>query len=118
MTEEIIIDGVNVAGCCYFFKPDNSCDNAKTTSCYCYKTSCYYKQLQRLKQENEALLKQKNGVMATNIKYFMALEEIREIVGQKCNEHLDGATSSDCEDCFLDDIRYKINEVIGNEVGR
>ena len=40
--------------------------------------SSLQKQLRTLEQENEVLLKQKNGIMATNIKYFMALEEIRE----------------------------------------
>lgn len=70
MTEEIIIDSVNVAGCEYALTPKKQCPvkpmyYAKETSCIACKehntklnfcknnTNCYYKQLQRLKQENE-----------------------------------------------------------------
>ena len=56
MTEEIIIDGINVAGCKFVES------NIQTTLCRigaitqrCKENNCYYKQLQRLKQENEDL---------------------------------------------------------------
>ena len=71
MTEEIIIDGVNVAGCEFYFEdngviapdgtperanictsPEKSCEN--NDSCYCNK-NCYHKQLKRLEQENKEL---------------------------------------------------------------
>lgn len=71
MKEKIIIDGVDVAGCEFYFEdngviaPDRtperanictssekSCEN--NDSCYCNK-DCYYKQLKRLEQENEEL---------------------------------------------------------------
>ena len=71
MTEEIIIDGVNVAGCEFAVKPIN--DNR--IKCHCVKgllqinkmyeqpmnglckdnPNCYYKQLKRLEQENKEL---------------------------------------------------------------
>lgn len=70
MTEEIIIDGVNVAGC------EQRSDIHKelladgvikefSNYCYisndgCYGVNCYYKQLKRLEQENEQLKKQYN----------------------------------------------------------
>ena len=73
MTEEIIIDGVDVAGCEFYFEdngviapdgtperanlctsPERSCENSD--SCYCNK-DCYYKQLKRLEQENKKLKK-------------------------------------------------------------
>ena len=76
MTEEIIIDGVNVVGCEYYFEdngviapdgtperanlctsPERSCENSD--SCYCNK-ECYYKQLKRLEQENKELRQQYN----------------------------------------------------------
>lgn len=69
---EIIIDGVNVAECPdfdrYFSKITNQyldkC-NADIDSPYCEgNPNCYYKQLQRLKTENE--------------KYKQALEEVRD----------------------------------------
>ena len=64
MTEEIIIDGVNVKGCKYFktnYKED--CD-VKIDNCCCetyvpcwqeYKKDCYYKQLKRAEIEIEKL---------------------------------------------------------------
>ena len=64
MTEEIIIDGVNVAGCQHL----KECKDVKNPRCLLfdekchrigekeeYEDICYYKQLQRLKQENEKL---------------------------------------------------------------
>ena len=58
MTEEILIDGVNVAGCEHF------CHNVCTEKGFCDDASCklfencLYKQLKRLEQENKALKKQ------------------------------------------------------------
>ena len=55
MTEEVIIDGVNVTGCKDFLEP-NGCDNNDCISFQCDRNyNCQYKQLQRLKQENEEL---------------------------------------------------------------
>ena len=55
MTEEIIIDGVNVEGCKYY-------DYCTTNDCQiddsfrkCEGENCYYKQLRRLEQENKKL---------------------------------------------------------------
>ena len=89
MTEEIIIDGVNVAGCEYYFEdngviapdgtperanlctsPEKSCENSD--SCYCNK-GCYYKQLKRLQ---ETLKHAENGRKAKANK----LKRIEEIV--------------------------------------
>lgn len=63
MDKEIIIDGVNVAGCGYFCEIDKECsicgmgtDGEDTFCRYCKDNSnCYYKQLQQLKAENERL---------------------------------------------------------------
>ena len=56
MTEEIIVDGVNVAGC-EFYEP-----KAQVMTCHeesitkrCNSINCYYKQLKRLQSENEEL---------------------------------------------------------------
>ena len=57
MTEEIIIDGVNVAGCEYISDIDCSCIFVKnyygtTTNPRCSQVkNCHYKQLKRLEQE-------------------------------------------------------------------
>lgn len=51
--EQIIIDGVDVAGCKYFNRFRNICHN-KNLCCDCEKNQdCYYKQLKRKEQECE-----------------------------------------------------------------
>lgn len=62
MTEEIIIDGVNVAGCEYYSDIDETCRelNGKyeINECdfmKCNSQNCYYKQLKRLEQERDEL---------------------------------------------------------------
>lgn len=61
MQEEIIIDGVDVAGCEYISDIDCSCIFVKnyygtTTNPRCSQVkNCHYKQLKRLEQENKAL---------------------------------------------------------------
>ena len=65
MTEEIIIDGVNVAGCywkckdgdCAMYYADLSADNNELEFGFNCEdnTDCYFKQLKRLKQENAEL---------------------------------------------------------------
>lgn len=69
MSEEIIIDGVNVAGCKYcdvikYDYPTEGLDvecyadyqNEMVANCK-GKTTCYFKQLKRLEKENEELKK-------------------------------------------------------------
>ena len=68
MTEEIIIDGVNVAGCEFYVKHciEDCYDERVDLYEYCQmfgsecinEKDCYYKQLRRLKQENEKLKEQ------------------------------------------------------------
>ena len=108
MTEPIIIDGVNVVGCnfctedsdfdkCYY------CDELVHDDCSpifeCKdRFDCYFKQLQRLKQENEELKKEldfkekqsndfmiKSGEMVEKLnnlmtKYKQALENIKQFL--------------------------------------
>lgn len=93
MTEEIIIDGVRVDECSYY-NEDNEPYCCDIWDNECEAQNCYYKQLQRLKQENE--------------KQRKALEEIREIA-DKCKECL-----NEDDDCGCDYLRIvrKINEVL------
>ena len=68
MTEEIIIDGVNVAECywkckdgdCAMYYADLSADNNELEFGFNCEDNpnCYYKQLKRLEQENKELKKQ------------------------------------------------------------
>ena len=101
MSKEIIIDGVNVAECEYYVDtlkyPDNLNGGYYIQHCYCSlqgdsycicnkNKNCYYKQLQRLKQENEELKEKINTyVCSTNChkyiqadKYKQALEDIKD----------------------------------------
>lgn len=109
MNEEIIINGVNVAGCEFFCGMSNG---ETDTLCKCYKDmygfdtnckfnkeakNCYYKQLKRLEKENSQLvtkcsqLKKENeelkrtsteiifNIRKESYQYYKTLEEIREI---------------------------------------
>ena len=102
MTEEIIIDGVDVAGCKNYvhieeerYKPECNCRLTTVERGYycdtyatsiCEEKDCEYKQLKRLEQENETLNYQwhKQYEIADEWykvaeKYKSTLEEIREI---------------------------------------
>ena len=98
---EIIIDGVDVSECKNFipiYTEDtdveiNNCCTLTYTHCHKYHENCYFKQLQRLKAENEQLKKEVEtwkyqtekrteiGDVWFEIsqKYKTALEDIREI---------------------------------------
>ena len=133
MTEEIIINGVNVAGCywkckdgdCAMYYADLSADNNELEFGFNCEDNpdCYYKQLQRLKQENEKL---RNRVKELedcedifyqenqdNRKYIVALEEIWRIsksmiqgVSSNCIKNTPYLTA-------LYSIETRINEVLG-----
>lgn len=69
MSEEIIIDGVNVAGCehlteikgCWLSTCDYLPYKGNITNQLCkYNDNCYYKQFKRLQEENEKIKKQYN----------------------------------------------------------
>lgn len=83
MTEEIIIDGVNVWSCKHYDLENNYCDqsylgeggllkNTKNPKRCEGSPNCYYKQLQRLKQENK-LLKDKCKLLQKTVDNECAL---------------------------------------------
>ena len=118
MTEEIIIDGVNVAGCLYHRMNNKmamctTCNSGKGSPFCEYEKDCYYKQLQRLKQENEKLKKENAELLTVSCllednKYRKALEEIREIA-----EDIVENDVYENSDAKAEKILDKINEVIG-----
>ena len=63
MTEEIIIDGVNVAGC-YDFKAPIFCNEYLDGECEGH--HCYWEEIKRLKQENETIREHCKQVDETN----------------------------------------------------
>ena len=86
MTEEIIIDGVNVAGCGFRHKEtDNQCHIALAFSedygeCWhCEQIEdCYYKQLQHLKQENFALTMESQQKSQTICDLYQEVSSLKE----------------------------------------
>ena len=124
MTEEIIIDGVDISECGF----TNACDkkmkciilqdDVYETNPYCEGYNCYYKQLQRLKQENETY-KRKNVELQITLNEFdrfnnyrKALEEIREICLKITNgDEYEKVIFADF--CIAKAILKSINEVLG-----
>ena len=111
--KEIIIDGVDVAGCNFFIEDyqranniegryehcKNVCELNGDNYFYCkMNKNCYYKQLKRLKKENEELKKyqyEQEYLQREIEKRQKALEEIREII----NNHIKCFYGS-CKDCL------------------
>lgn len=118
MSDKVIVDGVDVSGCGFRHKDtDNQCHIALAFSeeygeCWhCEQIeNCYYKQLQRLKIENE--------------KMKQALEDVRELTKLTVEFH-NFACKKNCEDykgpkeyhllCRLMRISEKIYEVLKDE---
>lgn len=105
MAEDVIIDGVNVAGCEYYASDfDETCRelNGKYNVevcdfCKCESVdNCYYKQLQRLKQENEALNKKYTEVLSL-AKLNADSNEYRIRKLEKENKRLRKATEIDID---------------------
>ena len=100
MTKEIIIDGINVAGCCCF--ENSKClwskkyyENPYTPDCKLV-DECYYKQLKCLEQENEKLkeekenLKQQLEIDKNQINYFIEENEKLKEENEEINERKRG----------------------------
>lgn len=115
--EQIIIDGVDVSGCCYAILPKNQCPAkimpyAKETSCIACKEhntklnfcknnpNCYFKQLSRKTAECE--------------KYEQALDTVSEYIKDNCNS-CQGIKYGGCEKCELKRIKDIINKAKGEE---
>jgi hypothetical protein len=113
MTEEIIIDGVNVKNCKRRIGKNSYCRYFKRP-CADNNFNCIWKQHERLKEENqkltetcESLLRIQYTLANSCKKYRSALEEIKHIL----EIHKD-----ELEECLHNDIdgmiQNKINEVL------
>ena len=129
MTEEIITDGVDVAGCKHYKTETCLADYLFTDMAFSeakcvLSPNCYYKQLKRLEQENKELKEFKKEVLkpvflpnieekVTNT-YRSALEEIRDLA-KDAKEYKYSTKSEDYSEgmytigCYILD---KINEVL------
>ena len=140
--KEIIIDGVNVAGCNFFIEDyqranniegryehcKNVCELNGDNYFYCeMNKNCYYKQLKRLEQENAELKyeidRQKDTIFYLNnldvlhktlLQYKTALEEIRGIAKREYDKFIIEKDFCESDGCIWVIIR-KINEVLGAE---
>ena len=108
------IGGIDVSGCKYRDTYTNFCKAEKDDvgECYtiCTGNDCYYKQLQRKKQECKKLKKVscefKNYCTCDTEKFLQTLDTIKEIAEKhKVTAHCDYLTD-------MDEILQKINEVI------
>lgn len=119
--KQIIINGVDVAGCKYFNRFRSICHN-KNLCCDCEKNQdCHYKQLARKEQECEELkneywkLEQGNDFLAEkNSRLKGCLAEIKEIAEPFCNacqEFEPEKKGSNCMYCNYGIILRKISEV-------
>lgn len=134
MTKEIIIDGCNVAECQYFNKVFNEEPYCNIDEEHLYtcdsEPNCYFKQLQRLKKENEEILKQldfsrthKTVLDAERIKYKHLLEKIREGIWEQnrscdnCPDEKNGYCIGlgECASNILDNFLLKIDEVLNEK---
>ena len=83
MTEEIIIDGVNVAECEFYYEGECCQTNYKneifTKRCKCSDKLCYYKQLKRLEQENKKLKEYKIEHKYSNAEYRQERESVIQL---------------------------------------
>lgn len=134
MTEEIIIDGVDVAGCGYL-----ECD----TKCMIYgyglsgedtfcrecngNPNCYYKQLKRLEQKNEMIINEYNKLQAeiigdmefkeimltgiTPLKVLQNLKERNRELQSFYDVHESFKTDFDTNRKLLDNYRSALEEI-------
>lgn len=118
LTNAVIIDGVNVAGCSEFLEPDG-CDDTDCASFQCDRnTNCYYKQLNRLEQENEELLETLTKGCYQNLQHECRIWELKESNYRSALEEIQKAIKS--YDLVVDngasvDTLYTIRKII-NEV--
>jgi hypothetical protein len=134
MTEEIIIDGVNVVGCEYYKGKCmeythycqigcKECTDIGIKLCHYKQTERFKAKITRLEQENKEL-KNRNVELQITLNEFdrfnnyrSALEKIKDIINQPCDNckyNKDGVTCSigDCGEGKLKIIENKINEVL------
>ena len=108
MTEEIIIDGIDVSGCEYYHKVDSICDNENNHNVGCgqYDT-CTYKQLKRLEQENKEQAHEIKSLYDEKNSLHTIIDRLLENAGYS----KDIASAEDFEDVY-EDMQIKRNELI------
>ena len=113
--EEIIIDGVNVAECIHLsiIEKECCCNNQYEKYATCKNYNCYYKQLQRLKQENELAKQFINGILKRfEIENYDWQEDQNKIMAEIDNKN--NALLDEVEDDLVEyysKYRYALEEI-------
>ena len=102
--EEIIIDGINVAGCDFYELCGCIDDNHELNECK-DNPNCYYKQLQRAKQENNSLEAELQNITVQSNNEITALKQENE----KANKDL---LTERQENAVLATENYKLRKVL------
>ena len=122
MTEEIIIDGVDVSECDHLKYDHIGCDIDQT---YCLGNDCYFKQLKRKEQEcekykkgfeedfafNNELINDKLQIGLERNRYKQALDEIEKTINEDDFNLCPIDDSCDCHRGLEKDILAIINKV-------
>ena len=113
--KQIIIDGVDISKCEFYWREKELCNNGNLTSDCQENKDCLYKKYKRKEQECEALQMSENEageiiaeLKAENDKLKQTLAEIKEIAEKQVKRAPDGETFSRPE---IKQILQKISEV-------
>ena len=104
--EEIIIDGVNVAGCNHCFEQYGDMLCMMIDQYFCEGNICYYKQLQQLKAENERLKEEIKSLYEEKDCLHKIIDRL--LVNAGYSE--DTASAEDFENVY-EDMQYKNNKL-------
>lgn len=115
MTEEIIIDGVNVAGCNFRLEREEKqkCECCHATGfgviCDCENWhNCYYKQLKRLEQENAQLKNERTADLTKQLKRLQAEnEELKQEYKQAHEDFICSDTALRIANTELDELKQE-----------
>lgn len=124
MENEIIIDGVNVAGCEQLHSVNGHYEDKNSFICdeyidgECNGHNCLYKQFQRLKQENEKLKIENSNFdkqLYVNQEMFknhnIRMQKFKQVLEEIKNDIM--TKSSVCTECIK--IAKRINEVLNDK---
>lgn len=116
--QETIINGIDVSECAYYNK-DNEPYCCEIWDNECEAQNCYFKQLQRLKEENEELKKKKDEYYLRTLDYeakisylIQALEEIRNKLKKYDANIGDTIIANPIQDCY---DTYKLTDEVLND---
>lgn len=116
MENEIIIDGVNVAECeFYYYSIQTHCNYCKSSqySSYCNDyPDCHFKQIKRLKQAKEELQNLWANATAERIKLEAENEKLKEKITKLKNEEWDNYYFASCVKSNFEGVRGATEQLL------